>query len=407
MEKTKFDRNIFKRSLPAKTSKRFVCWVIDLILVALLAEVIFLGAFQITQSTSAYKDAQKTINDEIDYYEELTKETHIVEYVDGERVTTDVVVIKNLYRAICLSYEVFGNNQQSNFQFDADHDVMINGVHSIENDNVAYFYCRYLKNDPSIKIEAEEDLFEIYKRAFGENATFMFSFNKDVSELPVLNTQVAYYLFYYLFINSSDTIGQTGATYYETYYNGYSSMLEEAENMILQSEPYYSTHYIEYMEAFSAEARYTNITLVISIFISCLIVFLIPKYLFKNERSISYKLFGLGVVNLNGEANKWYVPLIKTVVHCFECIPIAFILYLFPPFNGGFEAMFVPVNAQQKLSLAWVIIIVMIISGISSAFGLFTGKKQNLLNIIFRDVVVDTHNLEEEESDEKNQGRSY
>lgn len=407
MKNIKANTDVLKRSLPAKTSKRFVCWVIDLILVALLAEVLFLGAFQITQNTSAYKKAQQSINDEIAYYEELTKDTHLVEYVDGARVTGDVIVIKNLYRAICLSYEVFGNDQRPDFTFDSDHDVMINGVHSIENDNVAYFYCRYLKDNPSIKIETNDELFEIYKRAFAENADFMFSFNKDVSEMPVLNTQVAYYLFYYLFISSTDAIGQTGATYYETYFNGYTTMLEEAEELILRSEPYYSTHYLDYMEAYSAEARYTNIALVVSIFISCLIVFLVPKYLFGNERSLAYRMFGLGVIRVDGTTGKWYVPLIKTVIHCFECIPIAFILYLFPPFNGGFEAMFVPASPRHSISLALVILIVMIISGISSAFGLFTSKRQNLLNMIFGDIVVDVHYLDEGEQNEKNQGRSY
>lgn len=399
--------DILRRSSPAKLSKRFVCWVIDLILVALLAEVIFVGAFQITQNIPAYKGAQNTINDEITYYEELTEETHIVEYVDGKRVSADVVILKNLYRAICLSYEIFGNAQQSDFQFDSSHDVMINGVHSVENDNVAYFYSHYLKNNPSININASDDLFAIYKKSFGDDATFMFSFNKDTSEIPVLNTQVAYYLFHYLFINESDSIGQTGATYYESYYNGYSNMLEEAETLILQSEPYYSTHYTAYMKAYSDEARYTNITLVLSIFISCLIVLLLPKYLFKNERTISYKIFGLGVIRADGEANKWYVPLIKTTVDAFRCISLAFILYLFPPFNGGFEAMFVPVTFESKISFALVILIVVVIGLIISAFGLFTYRRQNLLNMIFDDLVVDVHNPCDDEHDEKNHGRSY
>jgi len=128
-------------------SKRFVCCVIDMILVALLAELVFMGLFQITQSTSAYSAAKATVKDEIAYYESLTEETHIVEYVDGARVSTDVIVLKNLYRAIYLSYEIFGNSQQPDFKFDTGHDVTKNGIHSVENDNIAYFYLKYLKGD--------------------------------------------------------------------------------------------------------------------------------------------------------------------------------------------------------------------------------------------------------------------
>lgn len=381
--------------------------MIDLVLVALLAEGIFAGLFQITKNTAGYIDAENSISDEIVYYESLTEETHIVEYVDGKRVATDVVVLKNLYRAICLSYEVFGNDQQSDFIFDSSHDVMINGTHSVESDNVAYFYLRYLADNPSIDVGVEDDLFAIYKRAFGNDASFMFSFNKDISEIPVLNTQVAYYLFHYLFIDESDSIGQTGKTYFDSYYKGYAFMLEEAEGLILQSEPYYSDHYVNYKEAYSAQARYTNITLIISIFISCLVLLLIPRYLFKNERTVGYRLLGLGVVRADGEANEWYVPLIKTVIDCIGFIPVAFILYLFPPFRGGYEAMFMPVVPDSKLSFALVILIILAIAGINNAFGLFTHKRQNLLNLIFGDIVVDVHFVDEDERDETNHGRAY
>ncbi len=396
-----FNSNIetLKRSSPAKLSKRFVCWAIDFILVALVAGVIFSVLFQIVQNTSAYKAAEDTVNNEIAYYERLTEDTHIVEYVDGVRVTSDVIVLKNVSRAICLSYEVFGNNQQPDFTFDSTHDVMKNGVHSVENDNIAYFYTQYLKSNPDVDIEASGDLFEIYKGAFGDDATFMFTFNAELSEMPVLNTQVAYYLFYYLFINSSDSIGQTGATYYRSYFNAYSNMLEEAEMLVLKSEPYFSTHYKDYKESYCSEARYTNITLIVSIFIACFIVLLVPKYLFKDEKTIGYKLFGLGVIRIDGEANAPYVPLIKTVISCIGFIPVAFILYLFPPFNGGYEAMFVPASTDFSISLAIVILAVIILGGIINAFSLFTNRRQNLINLIFNDIVVDVHYVDEGEHD--------
>ena len=388
-------------------SKRFVCCVIDMVLVALVAELIFMGLLQITRSTSAYNNATTAINEEIEYYERLTEQTHIVEYVEGERVATDVTVLKNLCRAICLSYQVFGNNQQPDFSFDASHDVMKGGVHSPENDNVAYFYTRYLKNNPSVSVQTEDDLFGIYKRAFGDDAQFMFTFNKEVSELPVLNTQVAYYLFHYLFIDSSDSIGQTGATYYQSYYNAYSNMLEEAEMLVLNSEPYYSTRYLRYRQAYCAEARYVNITLVISIILACLIVLLVPKYLFGDGRTVGYRLLGLGVLRTDGSGIKWYVPLVKTLAAAVGFIPIAFILYLFPPFSGGYEAMFVPVTVESRISLAITVLVISVIGGIVNAFGLFTNKRQNLINLIFDDLVLDSSRPYEGEEESVRQGRDY
>lgn len=380
--------------------------MIDLLLIAILAEGIFACLFLITKNSAAYIAAESTIEDEIEYYETLTEKTHIVEYVDGERVSTDVIVLKNLYRAICLSYQVFGNNQQPDFVFDSSHDVMINGIHSVENDNVAYFYTHYLAENSDMGDGVNKDLFEIYKKSFGDDAAFMFSFNKELSEMPVLNTQVAYYLFHYLFVDSSDSIGQTGATYYRSYYQAYSNMLEDAEMLIIDSEPYNSTHYLSYKTAYCSQARYTNITLVISILLSSLTVLLTSKYLFKDGRTVGYRLFGLGVVRTDGEMDAWYMTLIKTVIDSVGIIPIAFILYMFPPFNGGYEAMFMPINPDSKLSLAIVVLALAIIGGINNAFGLFTPKKQSLINMIFGDVIVDV-NCPDEDDGEKNHGREY
>lgn len=378
-----------------------------MIIIALAAELIFAGLLQITKNTPAYADASSTVMEEIAYYEDFTEATHIVEYVEGQRVSTDVIVLKNLTRAICLSYEIFGNNQQPDFTFEVGHDVTLNGTHSAENDNVAYFYTRYLKGDNGILVNTNGDLFEIYKRAFDDNAT-MFSFNKENSEIPVLNTQVAYYLFHYLYVDESDAIGQTGATYYQTYYNAYSNMLEEAENLILQSEPYYSTHYRSYKEAYCAQARYTNIALLVSIILSCLIVLLIPKYLFKDGKTVGYKVMGLGVIRTDGNPIKWYVPLIKTVIACVGFIPLAFILYMFPPFNGGYEAMFVPANPDSRVSLAWIVLIIGILGGIVNAAGLFTNKRQNLLNLLFDEVVVDVNRPDDnDDRHQTNHGRDY
>ena len=133
-------------------------------------------------------------------------------------------------------------------------------------------------------------------------------------------------------------------------------MLEDAEMLIIDSEPYNSTHYLNYKTAYCSQARYTNITLVISILLSSLTVLLTSKYLFKDGRTVGYRLFGLGVVRTDGEMDAWYMTLIKTVIDSVGIIPIAFILYMFPPFNGGYEAMFMPINPDSKLSFALVIL---------------------------------------------------
>ena len=113
------------------------------------------------------------------------------------------------------------------------------------------------------------------------------------------------------------------------------------------------------------------------------------------------------MIRTDGKSNQWYVPLIKTIVDAFRCIPLAFILYLFPPFNGGYEAMFVPTRLGSKISFAWIILLVTAVGWTISIFGLFTSKRQNLLNMVFDDVVVDVHRIDKDEPEPTNHGRSY
>ena len=122
---------------------------------------------------------------------------------------------------------------------------------------------------------------------------------------------------------------------------------------------------------------------------------------------MGYKLMGLGVISTDGSRIDWYVPPVTTLLECVGFIPVAFILYLFPPFNGGFDAMFTPMVMGSRLSFAWVIIAIMAIGGIVNGVGLFTHKRQNLINILFDEVVVDVHYLDEGERDETNHGRAY
>jgi hypothetical protein len=130
------------------------------------------------------------------------------------------------------------------------------------------------------------------------------------------------------------------------------------------------------------------------------------RYLLKDGCGVGYKLFGLGVISNDGEAVLPHITLIKTVIESVGAIPIAFILYLFPPFNGGYEAMFMPVTTDGRLSFAMIILSIMLIYGISNAIGLFTQKKQSLLNMLFGEVIVDSHCPDEGE-EPINHGREY
>lgn len=402
---------ILKRSAPAKMGRRFLAGVVDMLLVVFVAALIFAGIFAITRNTSGYKAATATVNSEIEYYEELTREARVVEYIEGVRVSTDAVVYQNVIRALYNSYTVKGNQYIKNFEkmYEKYNQDEINKILS-KPDNVTYFYSDYIFSKNITDIVSivgktpEAIVVEIYKESFGVDYMPLF---EEYNGLPILKEDAAYYIFHHLFDDTKDVDSDTGSNYYQAFANAYANMLNQAEERLLKSEPYYSEHYLIYKEAYCNQALYTNIGLIISLFISCFIVLLIPKYLFKNERTIGYKLLGLGVLTLDNEENRWYVPLIKTFIEFFGLTTTTIILYLFPPFNGVYDAMFLPISIDSGISLGLIILITAILGVITNTFGLFTHYRQNLINIIFKDKVVDIRFIDEGDRDDKNEGRPY
>lgn len=407
------DIEIFRRSSPARMRKRFACCVIDMIIVLIITVLVFSGVFKITENTNAYKEEIKIVDSELEYYKNFIEDTHIGEYENNKRLSNEIIAYKNANRAIYLSYMKLGNNNQSEYVIDDNHEVTEFGISSLENDNIAYFYTQYLpKNDIEGNIvdigkDALSYFYNIYSKAFGNSFSLMFTLNSTNSDMPVLNAHAASCMFHYLYIDDNDSLGQTGKEYYNLYSNAYLTMLDDASQKIIKSEPYYTTHYVVYLEAYRNQARYVNMGLLISLLIGYLLGILLPKLIFKYERTISYRLLGLGVIRLDGEENKWYITLIKSLIGCIGYVIITMIIYLFPPFSGRFEAFYEPFSINLNISLSLVVLIIFIIGTIVNLIGLFTHYRQNAINLVFGDKVVDIHYLDEGDNDDQYEGRTY
>lgn len=398
-----------RRASPAKPSKRFISCFIDMIICGVIALLLFSGASAIAHNTNAYIDAGEIVQSEIDYYVDWTDESRVVEYLDKEngiRKDKEIMVYENLLKAIYHSYNVLGNAQQPEFTLDNNENVKKFGESSLENDTVAYFYTSYAPENGLLNLDGKsktEYLFELYQEVFSTNST-MFVYNLNISEVPVLTTQVAYSILYYLNNNSEDTIGQAGLSYYNSFYENYAYMLSNAENIMIRSEPYYSTHYVPYFEAYSIQARITNIALLISIVIAYILGVFVPKLLFKDERSLGRVLMKLGTINNDGEAINIISIIIKSIFEIIGFTFIAFIMYMFPPFNGVFDAMMTPFIGEYSLTI--ILLIIAVVGLVINAFALFTHYRQNLINMIFRDQVVDLHYLDNGDPDDESEGKS-
>lgn len=398
-----------RRASVARLGKRFVCWCIDLLVVLLISSLLF-SVFQlIVRAQPGFVAAEKTVEEEVRYYNEYAIDTHVVEFLDpenGVRKSFDMVAFDNMKRAICLSYKVFGSEQQPDFTFESDHEVTTSGVATQTTDNIAYFYTKYVPENTDKQIVNMGDktpsdyVVQVYRNAFGANYDVMFAENRELSELPILKTQSAYYLFYYQYVDHTDTIGQTAKEYYSVFINAYKYMLEEAEKLLVRSEPYFSTHYKSYRDAYELQGRYVNYALLLALVLGYWLGVALPKLLFKDEVTVGRKILGLGVINDDGSPTSGAKSAIKSVFGCFAFLFTAVLSYMLPPFKGVYDMMLVPLVANGTLSLAVVIIIPSVLTVISCAFMLFTYGKKSLMNVFGKDKVVDMNYLDEDESDE-------
>lgn len=408
------DYILLGRASPVRPGKRFVSFLIDFIVVFAVSYFIFLAAFEITKTTGTYSDANRAVADEIAYYAEFASDSHIVEYVDDaktERKDADIIVLENCNRAIYRSFLFFGNEQEPDFVISSEHAAAQFGEASADTDTISYFYLRYIPSSADRQIvsygtkDAQTYLFDKYKVAFAQSST-MFTFDPANSEIPTLNTQSAYALFHYLYESSEDTLGQTGSSLYSSFYSAYAFLLEEAEELLIKSEPYYSEHYKKYQSSYYLQGRCIVATLCASVAVGYCIGILLPKLLFKDERTIGRKIMKQGVITREKEKVRWHMTLSYSVLGIVGYMSTMILMFVFPPFKGNYDVLMMPLfNDASAVSMSLVIVIIAMVAAANAVFSLFTHYKTCIADALLRCRVVDAHYLDEGDFDERTEGK--
>ena len=83
---------------------------------------------------------------------------------------------------------------------------------------------------------------------------------------------------------------------------------------------------------------------------------------------------------------------------------LAFIMYMFAPFNGVYDAMMTPFIGEVNLMI--ILLIITLISLAINSVALFTHYRQNLIDLIFRNLVVDLHYMDMGDPDDEYEGKS-
>ncbi len=85
------DKNPFKgvsdllsRASPAKRNLHFLSYIIDVVLVAIVSYLLFLGGNAIVSNSDKYKHNYTNYEAEITYYQDMVVEAHLNEYLDRD-----------------------------------------------------------------------------------------------------------------------------------------------------------------------------------------------------------------------------------------------------------------------------------------------------------------------------------
>lgn len=410
--------DLLKRASPAKPGKRFVSFCIDFVIVFLVTYLVFLGCFQVVKQNKSYQQAQQKIKDEITYYNELFSDSKLIEFIDEEKTVRkdeEVLVIENVCRAIVHAYK---NSSDPDFHIPDDElkgkekTVSYYGEASLETDVISYFYTKYVVNHPEMQIvnfhsqSPLEYLYDTYDYQF--NGKEIFVRTNDGVTVPTLTSQAANKMYHYLFVDSQDELGKSGKDVYFSFYTGYTNMLNNAESLLVRSEPYFSTHYQDYRAAFNQQGRIVNWTLLGCMVVGYLLGILLPKLLLKDERTIGRLIMKLGVMTREQDKLPWYTILLHSVLGVFGFTSTMLFMYLLPPFNGIYDFIFMPLfHHSLVITMALLFVIVILLTAIIYVSTLFMHFKTSLVDLLSRSYVVDLKHIDEGDFDDQYEGKSY
>lgn len=410
--------NQLSHSPTCSTGKRFLSFLIDAFLILLSSFLISMLSLKITKSTSTYQRISATVTSEVEYYDSFVKDSHLARFNEkGERLDSELFALENISKGVTRSYnenreEIRKDDKYKKFVLEdyigeGKPDLTQFGKASFTEDDLAYFYTVYVPTNMKEFINLNDKNQEEYYYDLISSSFFNGAIKRStVDGYPVLSIDVSYHVFYYLTQEyvDGDSAYERGKNYYKSISDSYIALLEDAENLLIQSEPYYTDHYLVYTKSKEDQARMINISLLLSILIAYIIFVPVCKLIFGFARTLGRFILHLGV-DYSSNSRKIISEVIKDTLGCFGYLLLIVILYFFPPMNSTFSIFMMPFFG--KMSLLIMIIIIAVIAIINYIVQPFSSDRLPLLEHFFKCPLKDLKGEEKIESVNYNPGRDY
>ena len=420
------DKNPFKsvsdlvsRAAPAKRNLHFLSYIIDVIILAVVSFLLFLGGRAIVTNTDSYKNNYQNYENEIIYYQDMVVEAHLGEYLDEEKhllIDNEDLSIKMAISQILLSYS---HDNPSSPEFDEDPSIKLKEVYvgefyadsfqpaSFDNDYVSKFFINYVpshnENNELVDFNDKEPTsytISFYKRHASKYDKMKFIYASDDSSLPYLRMDAAHDI--YKFLVRAD--GYT-RDLYDNFVEFYSAMLSDSEDLVFRAPSYQNGHYQDYLSYRLKTTQAINTTLLISIFIGYYLAIFLPQMIFKDGRSFGKIVLRLASINTDKSETELWKNILRSVLTALSNLYIAFFLMLLPPFNGASMLLYLPyiVIGPLDITLFNIILIMFVLAAGNGIFMLLTHEKRNAIDLLFKTITVDVTLLDEPDYDERDE----
>ncbi len=307
-------KSFYATACNAKPGKKFAAYILDFFLAVVLTLAFFGIAEWIMNATPYVTGRKNQLNETVEQMHQMVLTSHIgKENEEGQLISQNQYVSDYIKGAV---YQSLVRNGEETISETTYKDVT---MVSEKNDGVfLYFVSFKVENKSSFLAESKNECgMDFYRKKLLENSSSDFFVEEGY---PYLTYECAKSIDSY-FRDSDYAIGKKN---YQRLDSSYRKLLERG---ISDIQKFYQP-YLELDERYQEETKslysVKNWEILLSYFLSILLLYLMIPLLLKDGRSISFKALGFSVTDKEGNVLSFYHVLIRFCMALVECFSAVF-----------------------------------------------------------------------------------
>lgn len=375
MENTTF----FTNAIAAKPIRKLGCYILDFFIALILLLGIFGIEEAICNNVSSFQNIQGDLREVYNSMIDVACDSKLLVIDDSGNYLDEDIIVKNY---IC------GSTKKS-LENDSSFDPTLYSAYTAmdkENDNCYYYFVTY----KSLNIDSYKEEYQTnYGKDYYLSLFKQFVNNDDIFEdgdYPYLTIETSKKLDEY-FRNSNF---YEGKNIYSKLFSAYKSVLDIGIKDLENGYKPYIENLDKYNDISKSIYLIKTLELFIGYLLSIAICYLLLPIILKDGRTISLRVFKLGVTNFKHERLSWYNYLLKYLATLLFSTPLMAITgIIFYGIDSGFNLIIIPLFLNfTLLSMALYTLIIWTISYALVAF--LNNTHQSLSELISLEIVKDS-----------------